>query len=380
MKIVLTGVETNNKGAELMLYAILQEVERTFPDAEVYISPNAISQGLNYLQTRVKLCYWPFEQFVMRMHLHRIFRIMHIPNKILLDTYAVKADYFLDGSGFCFSDQCKLWGKKPEWWEKLLKRQYNYGAKIVFLPQAFGPVEMNLTKEALKVLNRYATMIMPREKVSYNYLDKSGLIDMNKVKVFTDFTSLVEGVFPKKYEQLRNGICIIPNIRMLDKGGFTFDKYKQMLASIVKKGKQSGHVVYLLNHEGEEDKRLAMRLKAELQDDIEVVTGLNALEVKGLIASAYALISSRFHGVASALNCCVPCLATSWSHKYQELFNDYGLDDRLLPLNDFDKAMAMVDELFSEENNRELRELLAQRVPLIQAETKRMWQQVWKKG
>ena len=51
MKIVLTGVETNNKGAELMLYAILQEVERTFPDAEVYISPNAIPQGLNYLQT-----------------------------------------------------------------------------------------------------------------------------------------------------------------------------------------------------------------------------------------------------------------------------------------------------------------------------------------
>ena len=33
MKIVLWGVETNNKGAELMLYAILQEIERKFPDA-----------------------------------------------------------------------------------------------------------------------------------------------------------------------------------------------------------------------------------------------------------------------------------------------------------------------------------------------------------
>ncbi len=377
MKLVLTGVGTNNKGAELMLYAILQEIERRFKNAEVYISPSAIVQGLDYIQTNVKLCYWPFGNFVGKTHLYGIFRRLHLPTEIVKDHYAVTADYFIDSSGFCFSDQCKMWGDKPEWWEKLLKRQYTHGAKIVFLPQAFGPFDMDMTKDALKVLNKYASIIMPREKTSYKYLEESGLVDMGKVKMFSDFTSLVEGVFPVKYEHLKNGICIIPNIRMLEKGGLSFDHYKQLLASIVKKGKTSGHIVYLLNHEGEEDEQLAMNLKSGMQEDIEVVTGLNALEIKGLIASAYALVSSRFHGVASALNSCVPCLATSWSHKYQELFNDYGLDNRLLPLNGFDQAMVMVDNLFCEKKNSELRNLLTQRVPLIKAETKRMWQLVW---
>lgn len=377
MKIVLTGVETENKGAELMLYAILQEIERRFQNAEVYISPNSNAQGLDYIHTNVKLRYWPFEHFAMKTHLSGFLRMLHLPTKIVTDHYAVAADYLLDGSGFCFSDQCKLWGREPEWWEQLLKRQYNHGAKIVFLPQAFGPFEMDLTKNALEVLNRYASIIMPREKRSYKYLEESGLVNMDKVKMFTDFTSLVEGIFPTQLEHLKNGICIIPNIRMLEKGVLSFDDYKQLLASIIKKGKESGHVVYLLNHEGEKDKQLAMKLKFGLQEEIEVVTGLNALETKGLIASAYALISSRFHGIASALNSCVPCLATSWSHKYQELFNDYGLNDRLLPLNDFDEAMAKVDDLFYEKKNQELRDFLAWRVPLIKADTKRMWKLVW---
>ena len=48
MKIVLSGVETNNKGAELMLYAILQEIERKYPTATVYLPYNGIRQGEGY--------------------------------------------------------------------------------------------------------------------------------------------------------------------------------------------------------------------------------------------------------------------------------------------------------------------------------------------
>ena len=64
MKIILNGVETDNKGAELMFYAILQEIERKHPEAEVYIPVQNIRQGIGYVQTSLKMKYLPFGWFV----------------------------------------------------------------------------------------------------------------------------------------------------------------------------------------------------------------------------------------------------------------------------------------------------------------------------
>ena len=378
MKIVLTGVETNNKGAELMLYAILQEVERRHPNAEVYIEPEMNRQGLDYVHTKVKLHYWPKAEFVLKMHLKGIFSRLHLPMKVLRDTNAVKADYVLDGSGFCFSDQCKMWGRKAEWWESLLKRQYEHGSKIVFLPQAFGPLEEKGTKEAVSILNKYSALIMPREKVSYDYLVRSGLVDMQKVKKYTDFTSLVDGVFPKQYERLKGGICIIPNMKMIEQNKISLENYISLLSEIASLGAVSGRSVYLLNHEGERDEKLAYMCKEHMGNSIEVVTDLDALQVKGLISSAYIVVTSRFHGLASSLNSCVPSLATSWSHKYSELFRDYGMDESyVLPLNDNAAAVARVEEIMEKSKNAEVRELLGIKTKEIQTQTREMWECVW---
>ena len=114
----------------------------------------------------------------------------------------------------------------------------------------------------------------------------------------------------------------------------------------------------------------------------EVVTGLNALEVKGLIASAYLVVTSRFHGLASALNSCVPALATSWSHKYEELFKDYGLSDCVLPLDNLLSVKQRLVPFLSENKNQEMRLHLREQLPKIQAQSRAMWDEIWnlKKG
>lgn len=380
MKILLSGVETNNKGAELMLYAILQEIERKYPDAEVFIPAANIRQGVDYVKTPLKLriLHQRFvDRVIGKLHINGILRRLHLPKITPKLIIPEGVEYFIDGSGFVFSDYLKIRDGGVALWDCLLKKLYHRGCKIVFLPQGFGPAEMQNTKKLFSVLSKYASVIMPREKASFDYIEKSGVVDMKMVKMFPDFTSLVEGVFPEKFVHLKNGIAIIPNLRMIDKGAVSKEDYKKLLNSIVELGKRRGHIVYLLNHEGKADEMFAFELRNDLSGRIEVVTGLNALEVKGLISSSYLVITSRFHGVASALNSGVPCLATSWSHKYKELFADYGMDNCILPLDDINRALEMVKDYLSEERNQKISEHLGLQVPKIKAQTKQMWEYVW---
>ena len=133
MKIVLSGIETNNKGAELMLYAILQEIERKYPDAWVYVPIYAIGQGLSYIHTNLKLRNKPFAKIkkaARKLHIPGILRRLHLPYYFIDDSSAVNdADYFIDASGFAFSDQwkptdyiVKVWEKQLSFYLKLLVR------------------------------------------------------------------------------------------------------------------------------------------------------------------------------------------------------------------------------------------------------------------
>lgn len=382
MIIVLSGVETNNKGAELMLYAILQEIERRYPDADVFISKLALkSKGLAYIKSKLALKYKPyssFKTFAARCRIPGILRRLHLPALFITECSIVaEADYFIDASGFFFSDQFNLTKGHLAFWNKLLRGYKSQNTKIVFLPQAFGPIEKKFTKKIISVLDQYADIIMPREKQSLQYLNQI-VNNKEKMHLFTDFTSLVDGVFPKSFDHLKNAIVIIPNLRMIDRGGVSFDKYMNFLQQVIKLCYQNGQKVYLLNHEGFGDEKLCYSCRKKINYEIDVVTNLNALEVKGLIASARLCISSRFHGVASALHSGVPCLATSWSHKYQELFMDYGMKNSILNLDDLYDCISKVKEYLEPDNNEFVRMHLKKRKDDIVRESQEMWNLVWK--
>lgn len=377
-KIVLYGIETNNKGAELMLYAILQEVERRFPDATVYLPLGAIKQkeGLKYLHTHVDVKYKPGHallKLARKFHVAGLLKTVGLNPYWAEDVYTIKgADYLLDASGFRYSDQWKIGDYAVNFMEASLRGYFRQGTKIVFMPQAFGPFTKPGTRDIMAVINRYASLVMPREKVSYDYF-KTIDFEMGKVHQFTDFTSLVDGVFPERYRDLEGGICIIPSNKMFSKKVVSFEDYVHFILQIVAVAEVTGRPVYLLNHEGGKDEKLVKQIAERLNHGIQVVTQLNGLEVKGLISSAYLCITSRFHGAASALNSSVPCLATSWSHKYAELFKDYDLHDNLLDIQDMDSCMGKVEELLNTEKNEAMHQHLLAEVDKIKAETRSMW-------
>ena len=385
MNIVVLGTSSLNKGAELMLYAILQEVERRFPDAIVYLQDDRYKEGLSYIYTSLKLR--PIQKNINRIRLEILankLRLSSILKRIgiwrqLFVRCVPNTDYVFDASGLLFTDQLKAQ------WAQNRKEEYCYlfesyrkcGAKVVLLPQLFGPFETEASKQQVRKLVSVVDVAMAREGTSFRHLTEATSGAKNIVK-FTDFTSLVSGKFPEKYSHLKGAVCVIPNMQMVNKGVLSMDGYVHLLEIITETIINSNRNVYLLNHEGDKDEECAYKIRERLSKKIEVVTGLNAIEVKGMIASSYMCISSRFHGVASALNSAVPCLATSWSHKYSELFKDYGMEDCVLQIADESAVLQKVSEFLSEDNNLSIRKHLLSQQTMIQSESKCMWEYIWK--
>ena len=100
------------------------------------------------------------------------------------------------------------------------------------------------------------------------------------------------------------------------------------------------------------------------------------MSVKGIIGQSYLCISSRFHGVASAFSGGVPCLTTSWSHKYQELLRIYGMEALLLSGSNEDNLIKVRKLLNPEENARVKAQLLAKN-EVVEKSVKEMWECVW---
>ena len=378
MNIVLYGVESNNKGAELMLYAILQEINRVYPDSVVYVERWMIKQGLDYIKTPVHLEYLP-TSFIR--NIFRKYRITGMLNRIgiysdYLNGTIKNADYFIDGSGLLFTDKRIKSNSIATVWRKRLLSYKKMGTKVVFLPQGFGPFNKECTRKTIAALDEYADIIFAREKVSYNHLINV-VKNKNKVKLSTDFTALVNATPPTRYKHLANMVCLIPNIQMINKGILSKDEYFCVLKTTIEACKKEGHDVYILNHEGIKDELLAQEFIVQYSKPVELVTGLNALEVKGLISTAYLVISSRFHGVASALNGQVPCLATSWHHKYEELFKDYGLDDCVLPLGDEIQTREKIRNYLNKQVNTEIRNIIGGKKSGIIKQNENMWNLIW---
>lgn len=382
MNILITGTNTINKGAELMLYATLQEIERKIPTAKVLFPYSGIPEGINYISTSLNFQQLPgytLYKIFKRVKGEGIFRRLHLSYPFFTDLYPhSNIDIIFDAGGFQFSDQFWIDKHSVQRWQNFLIKEKKKGTKIVFLPQAFGPFHNKIWCPLIETLGETSTLVIPREDISASYL-KENNFPLDKMKIYPDFTSLVEGSFPEKFHQLKNGVAIIPNIQMINTKQITLNTYIEYLHNIILKIQKLNHKVYLLNHEGKRDLELCYAINNRLSQKIPIVNNLNAIEIKGLIASSYLVISSRFHGVASALSSTVPCLATSWSHKYQLLYNEYKQQNCILNINDSDASLQKIELYLSKEYNTSIRNVLSVQKKELDKKSKDMWNFIWNK-
>ncbi|MDX1677596.1 polysaccharide pyruvyl transferase family protein [Arsukibacterium sp.] len=372
----IKGVQFRNKGAYLMLLACLDGL-KSLPDYQLVLSPGP---NLPYPE-RARLGAWQKLAF-RRKGIDLTGLIGKLPAAVqrLLQRYGMvterDVDIVLEASGFAYGDQWPL--QFLENTAREVKRFDAAGKPFIFMPQAFGPFASEQSKTAMRDIIRHARLIFVRDPVSLTHLQSCVSPLPASVVLTPDFTV---GLIPQANhdvpEIVKPYAVLVPNSKVVSKYNHADaeamrDSYVSAFAAAADKLTVLGYQVVLVNHEGREDAALCAEI-ARLSPCTSVQID-DPLAVKAFIGGAELVISSRFHGAVNALSQGVPCVATSWSHKYHAMMNDFAMADYCIEQLSADSLCRSIDTLLA--NKADILPQLAERAAKIKQRNQQMWQQL----
>lgn len=375
MIIELRKAGFSNKGAQLMLYAIHERLKSAYPEAIFTMSPSPANRSQPFRKIvdagfypKASL-YWGGVQWgAMASSLPRKLREMY---GLVLDR---ELDAVIDAAGFSYGDQ---WGLQPT--RELAESVYRWkrqGTKVILMPQAFGPFTGKRIRRYIERAVCDADLVMPRDRTSYQFLTEV-VGERTNIRQYPDFTNLIQGSMPPAFDPDHHRVCLVPNYRMLDQTSEAVrSSYLPFLIGCAQYLREKGANPFILVHESENDRYLAQQI-SDFAGGLPILEVDNPLELKGIIGASHALVGSRFHSLVSALSQGVPALGTGWSHKYTELFLDYGLPEGLIPVEAPRSVLRdMIDRIVDQQSNLELRQGLVDRSRSLEERSERMWEDV----
>lgn len=367
MKVLIDGTGTRNKGAELMLLAILEMLKEGFFEekTQFYFGRGDITN------TRLS------ELQVIRHNTPQNFKLLiyNLPFVKIPERYNV--DLVLDASGFRYGD---FWVQKRTLFfnfKEYLKYRFfkKIKAKVIFLPQAFGPFCKYRAKLSAKTLVKFSDLIIARDEKSYSYIKKVAGKKRELIKLFPDFTNLLEIPFNQNN---KSGICIIPNTKINQKFGdakssIYFDFLRESIHYFLNEGEK----IYLLNHSNKEDLELCNKLLFNFSSSqVELINIANPIEIKEFIQNCRFVISSRFHGIINSLSQGIPTVCVGWSHKYEYLLKDYSQSDALITISTTGEMLSVLKKIYNRGSIEDRKKEIFKMAKIQKEESKNMWLEV----
>ena len=368
MIIEVAGTSTRNKGAELMLVAI-REHFRNWPNVHLAVDQffGAYPERAQYgLLQKVALNGWGRSRLAVE--------IMPDAFKQAFGLVEDKdVDVLLDASGFAFGDQ-----HPPERTIRFAERvdaAKRAGKTVVLLPQALGPFEQPAIRDAFAQIVDKADLVFARDDISMQHA-QSAADTPDHLQQAPDFTNLVQPARPGTSEA-SDRVCIVPNQRMVEKAETAeeAEAYVPLMTSCIKAVEDAGLRPVLLLH-GDDDAELAESIRQRVGRSIPLHTEDDPVALKQYLGESYLVIASRFHALMGALSQGVPSIGTSWSHKYEMLFDEYGCPDQLLSTSADEEHIRTVVNRAVGPDRGALASRVQNRAMALKQQTTSMWERV----
>ena len=374
MIIELVGGQFVNQGAALMIRAVADRVRVAFPEATFAMGPGPWAPKVDRQRAGLRL------KFPLRKRHLDLNRWSYGWPKGVYEALAAQdlvvegaVGAVLDLSGYAYGDR---WGALSlEAITSRLNRARRFRRPYVFLPPAFEPFK----RLPLGALRAFGGALSSAAYVAVRDAESGAALEAlcpsgTRILRVPDLTIGHPGDPSAGVESGvdRGTALIIPNVRMLDSGsdGLGWDEgYIPLLRALAAAARNAGLVPRVLNHSGREDRALAESLGLS-----SVIEESDPVRTKGIIGAAGLVISSRYHGCVSALSQGVPCLATSWSHKYQALFDDFRQRAAVLLAPDPAVAIEGLNDLLARRS--EVERQLTQESAVQAFKVEAMWQEV----
>lgn len=374
--VLITGVEFTNQGAFLMLVAASQAIRSRggIPVVEFNIgfSEQCRSVGVYTLlhprlaapAARVKqtLEKRPSRSATMLRRFEAL-----VPHVLPSDI-----DLVLDASGFCYGDE---WlGPHLDARLGAISMWHERGVPVVFLPQAFGPFSVSGPRVA-PVL-RQAEMVFARDDESLRHV--GGLIEPDQgmagplVRSAPDFTIGLRSRETTAFSLPPDVVALVPNWNIANRNNLGVDGYVAQLSGLGRNLTDAGFTVIGVCHEGEHDLAILKDVVKSLEPgSMRIFSGLDGLQLKGLIGQCSGLVAGRYHAAISALSQGVPTLVHGWSHKYAALMSDFECPDMIVEVERSVEAQS--DLLVSAVRDANFGDHLRDRSQSLEQATLRMW-------
>ncbi|HPR63846.1 MAG TPA: polysaccharide pyruvyl transferase family protein [Thermoanaerobaculia bacterium] len=361
-----------NKGAELMLRSVIDQLNTSFQNCKIVIDPiyatreNRISLGL-YKKARIKFLRHAGQQIVRL-----------IPEKIR-KTYGMitesEIDAVIDISGFAYGDK---WGTiYAREMASACKRWKHDNKKVILLPQAFGPFLNHALRKYVRTIINLADIVYARDSQSFQFLQELDGPHLN-IREAPDFTVLLDGIPSNEFKKDEKIACIVPNFRMIDMtSGETEEDYLLFLVRSIEYLHQRGITPCLLLHEYSSDIDFGNKIQSALPYSLKMIQKENPLHIKGILGSSYLVMASRFHALVGALSQGIPTIGTGWSHKYDGLFGDYGCMENLISSQELKSDPSpIIDRLLNYSARTSLVQNLKAKAENHRKLVLRMWEEV----
>lgn len=378
-KIVITGGELQNKGAQSMVFICVSELHKRFPNHEIFVmsdfctdseQENIFCFNIRTFGTVVDV----IRKNNLKQNIYYMLKGYDKKDNDKQKEFFRDVDLMIDISGYGLGD---AWNKyEIEHYLYRIECAKYFGIKVYLMPQSFGPFktfDKSLLKRTKRALE-YVSTIYAREQQGYDLLIDN--FNLKNVKMSYDLVLNNKSVdLNSVYKNVpmlcdidvkSNSIAIIPNAQnsKVCSEKVLLEAYKSLIDKFIAYGKN----VYILRHSNMDIDICEKIFKMFHNNNVFLIEQeLSCVEFSNIVEKFDFVVASRFHSVVHSYKNTVPCLTMGWAVKYLELHKLFHQEKYCFDVrNNFDtsKLLSAAEDLLN--NHSKQSEIISKELNQVQ--------------